>query len=80
MWGVNNEFDGRPERIVWIFTGTFGVPGGNGNGKKVVDFYSERGFCVGYTYFKNENTHKYTRMASGQDKMEMNITYLIKIC
>ena len=32
-----------------------------------MDFYAERGLCVGNTYFKDKSLHKYTRVARGQD-------------
>ena len=32
---------------------------------------AERGLCVGNTYFKHRSVHKYTRVASGQDGVEI---------
>ena len=32
-----------------------------------MEFYAERGLCVGNTYFKDKSLHKYTRVARGQD-------------
>ena len=46
-------------------TGTFGVPGENDDGRRVVKFCEERGLCVSNTYFKHRSVHKYTRVASG---------------
>ena len=53
-------------------TGTFGVPGENYNGKRVVEFCAERGLCVGNIYFTHRSLHKYTRVARGQDRVEVN--------
>ena len=33
----------------------------------------ERGLCVGNTYFEQKNLHKYTRVARGQDGVEVKI-------
>ena len=46
-------------------TSAFGVPEENDNGKRVVEFCEERGFCVGNTYFKHRSLHKYTRVVMG---------------
>ena len=43
-------------------TGVFGVPGENDNRIRVVEFCTERGLCVGNTYFKHRSLHKYTRV------------------
>ena len=37
----------------------------------MVDFWAERGLCVGSVYFKLRNVHKYSRMASGRDRMKL---------
>ena len=36
-----------------------------------MEFCAERGQCVGNTYFKQRSLHKYTRVARGQDGMEV---------
>ena len=36
-----------------------------------MEFCAERGLCVGNTYFKHRNLHKYTRVARGQDRVEL---------
>ena len=51
-------------------TGTFGVPGENDKGRRVVEFRAERGLCIGNTYFKYRSLPKYTRVARGQDGVE----------
>ena len=51
-------------------TGAFGVPGENDNDRRVVEF-CKRGLCVGNTYFKYSSLHKYTRVARGQDGVEV---------
>ena len=38
------------------------------NGRRVVEFYAERGLCVGNTYF---SLQKYIRVARGQDEVEV---------
>ena len=43
----------------------------NENGKRVMEFCAERGLCVGNTYFKHKNLHKYTRVARSQDGVEV---------
>ena len=52
-------------------TGPFGVPGENGNGKRVVEFCAERRLCVSNTYFEHKGLHKYTKLARGQDGVEI---------
>ena len=37
----------------------------------MVEFYAERGLCVGNTYFKHKSLHKYTRVERGQDGVEV---------
>ena len=37
----------------------------------MVESCAERGLCVGNTYFENRNLHTYTRVARGQDGMEV---------
>ena len=51
--------------------GAFGVPGKNDNGRRVVEFFAERGLCVANTYVKLRSLHKYTRLARGQDGVEV---------
>ena len=51
-------------------TGAFGVPGKNDNGRRVVEFCTEKGLCLGNTYFKHRSAHKYTRVAKGQGGVE----------
>ena len=50
-------------------TGGFRVTGENV--RRVVEFCVERGLCVGNTYFKHRSLHKYTRVARGQDGVEI---------
>ena len=38
---------------------------------EVAEFCTERGLCMSNTYFKHRNLHKYTRVARGQDGMEI---------
>ena len=40
-----------------------GVSGENDNGRRVMEFYAERGLCIGNMY------SKYTGVARGQDRM-----------
>ena len=61
------------ERMRVGITGAFGVTGENDNGRRVVEFCAERGLCGGITYFKYGNLHKYTRVARGQDGVEVKI-------
>ena len=49
----------------------FGIPGENENRRRVVEFCAERGMCVGNTYFEHKSLHKYTRVARGQDGVEV---------
>ena len=37
----------------------------------MVEFYAERELCMGNTYFEHRSLHKYTRVARGQDGMEV---------
>ena len=34
-------------------------------------FCIERGLCLGNTYFKHRSLYKYTRVARGQDRVEV---------
>ena len=52
-------------------TGAFGVLGENDNGRRVVEFYAERGLCVGNTYFKQKSLHKYKRVARDQHGVQV---------
>ena len=54
------------DRVRGGITGDFGVPGENKNGRRVVELCAERGTCVGTTYFKHKNLHKYTRVGRDQ--------------
>ena len=36
-----------------------------------MEFCAERGLCMGNTYFKQKNLHKYTRVARDQDGVEV---------
>ena len=36
----------------------------------MVEFSAQRGLCVGNTYFKHRNLHKYTRVARVRDCVE----------
>ena len=51
--------------------GSFRVPGENDNGRRVVEFCTERGLCVGNTYSKHRSLHKYTRVARDKDGVEV---------
>ena len=64
-----NEWIG--DRVRTGITGAFGVPGENANGRRVVEFCGERGLCVSNTYLEHKNLHKYTRVARGQDGVEV---------
>ena len=37
----------------------------------MVEFCAERGLCVDNTCYKHRSFHKYTRIAKGQDKVEV---------
>ena len=64
----------------WFIIGRFGVPRENDNGRRAIDFCSERGLCMGDTYFENKSLYKYTRMTRGQDGAEVkNITDLVLV-
>ena len=52
-------------------TFTFRVPIENDIGRKVADFCAERWVCVGNIYFKHKSLHKYTRVARGQNRVEV---------
>ena len=50
------------------------------NNISLVDFYAERGICVGNKFFKHSNLHKYIRVARGQDGAEvMNMIDLVLV-
>ena len=44
------------DRVRDHITGMFGASGENENGRRVVDFYTERGLCKGNIYFKQVYT------------------------
>ena len=48
-----------------------GVPGERDNGRKVIDFFADRGMCVGNTYSQDKSLRKYTRMARDEDGVEV---------
>ena len=59
------------DRIRAAITAAFGVPGENDSGRGVVEFYAERGLCVGNIYFKHRSLYKYARVARDQDRVEV---------
>ena len=59
------------DRMRASITGAFGVPGENDNGRKLVEFSAERELCVANTYFEHRSLHKYTRVARGQDGVDV---------
>ena len=63
--GDLNEWIG--DRVRADITGAFGVPGENGNGRGVVEFCSERGLCVGNTYFEHKSLHMEDRVKKETD-------------
>ena len=63
--------DGLEIRVRAGITGVFGIPGGNKNRRRVVEFYAERGLCMGNIYFKHKSLRKYTWMAKGQNRVEV---------
>ena len=67
--GDLNEWIGDRTRA--NITGAFGILGENNNGRRVVEFCEEWGLCVGNTYFKHRNLHKYTSVARGRDGVEI---------
>ena len=48
-------------------TGAFGVSGEIDNGRRVVEFCTERG-CVWVTYFEHKRVDKYTRVARSEGR------------
>ena len=52
-------------------TGAFKVPRENDNGRRVVEICVQRGLCIGNIYFEHKSLHKYTRVARGQDGVEV---------
>ena len=55
------------DRVRAGITFTLGVSRENDNGRRVVEFCSERELCVGNTYFEHKSLHKYTKVSRGQD-------------
>ena len=51
--------------------GAFGVPGKSDNDKRIVEFYAERGLCVGNTYFKHSSLHKCRMVARVESAVEV---------
>ena len=52
--------------------GAFGVPREKGNGRRKMKFFNKRGLCMDNTYLKYRSLHKYTRVAKGQDRVEIS--------
>ena len=52
-------------------TGEFGVKGENDNGRSVIDFCAEKELSVSTIYFEDQSLYKYTRVARGQDGVEV---------
>ena len=48
--------------------------------RRIVEFCAESGPCIGNTYFKHKSLHKYTRVARGQDGVEIKKTIIIGVC
>ena len=40
-------------------------------GRRVVELCAERKLCLGNTYFEHRSLHKFTRVARGQDGVEV---------
>ena len=59
-------------------TGGFGVSGENNNGRRLIDFYDERGLYVSSTYLKHKNLHKYTRVARMLEKRSKSLQKRIR--
>ena len=59
-------------RVKTGITGALRVTGENDNERRVVEFCDESGLCADNTYFEHESLHKYTRVARGQDGVEVN--------
>ena len=68
------------DRVRGGITGAFGVPGENENGRRVVEFYAERGVCVcvDNTYFEHKSLHKYTRGQDGVEVKSMTDLMMVK--
>ena len=47
------------DRVRASITCAFGVPGGNHNERKVMEFCVERDLCVDNLYFEHKSLHKY---------------------
>ena len=43
----------------------------------MVEFCAEKGLCVGNVYFKYRSFNKYTRVARGQDGVDLNLLDLM---
>ena len=52
-------------------SGGFRVPGEYDNGRRVIDFCAEKGLSASNAYFEHKSLHKYTRVARGQDGVEV---------
>ena len=50
--------------------GGFGVIEENDNGRRVIDFYAERGLSVSNTYLEYKSLHNYSQGGSGSRKEE----------
>ena len=69
------------DRVRAGIIGVFRVPGENDNGRRVINFCVERWLSVSNTYFEHRNLNKDTRVARGQDGVEiktMNDLVLVK--
>ena len=38
---------------------------------RVIDLSAEKGLCLGNTYFEHKSLYRYTRLARGQDGVEV---------
>ena len=45
--------------------------GENNDERRVVDFCAKMGLCMGNTYFEHKSLHKSTRVARGEDGVEV---------
>ena len=58
-------------RLIVGINDCFGVPVKNDNGRMVISFCAERRLSVNNAYFEHKNLFTYTRVARGQDGVEV---------
>lgn len=59
-------------------TGSYGIPGMNVNGERLIKMCVEHGLIIWNTWFKKQDIHKYTWVGAKQERMLMDYALVSK--